>query len=153
MLFFSLKQSRREEPMSKIACYTIGRDTAASIPVQHETVSHIHAEVIPLPDGRVYVTDCASTNGTFLNEDGRWRRISQEFASAEARLRFGEVEVSVPTLLTRIAHLQGVGTARTHETGETGPSAAEQEEQLDVSHGVALDPETGEPVALARKSD
>ena len=130
--------------MSKVPCYTIGRDAAAAITIQHETVSRIHAEAIPLPDGRLYVTDCASTNGTFLNEAGRWRRISQEFADAGARLRFGEVEVSVSVLLTQIASLPG--------TGGTEPPA-EQEEKLDASHGVALDPETGEPVALPRKSD
>ena len=139
--------------MSKIACYAIGRDAVASIPVRHETVSRIHAEVIPLPDGRLYVTDCASTNGTFLNEDGRWRRISQEFADAGAWLRFGEVEMGVSTLLAQIASLPGAGSAEVPGPGGAGPPTAEQEEKLDVSDGVALDPETGEPVALARKSD
>ena len=133
--------------MSKVACYTIGRDAAAAITVQHQTVSRIHAEAIPLPDGRLYVTDCASTNGTFINEDGQWRRISQDFASAGARVRFGEVEVSVLHLLTAISRLQGSGGA-----GGIGAPAAKQEEKLDASHGVALDPNTGEPVALA-KSD
>ena len=139
--------------MSKVPCYAIGRDAAAAITIQHETVSRIHAEAIPLPDGRLYVTDCASTNGTFLNESGRWRRISQEFASAGAQLRFGEVEMNVSALLTRIASLPGAGSAGAHGTGGTGPPTAEQEEKLDVSDGVALDPETGEPVALPRKSD
>ena len=135
--------------MSKIPCYTLGRDAEAAITVPHGTVSRLHAEVIPLPDGRVYVTDCASTNGTFVHEDGRWRRISQEFAGAGARLRFGEVELSVPALLTQIARLQSAGTAGAHEPGGAEPSTAEQEEKLDVRHGVALDPETGEPVAVA----
>lgn len=139
--------------MSKVACYTLGRDAAAALTVPHTTVSRIHAEVIPLSDGRVYITDCASTNGTFVHEDGRWRKISQEFAGAEARLRFGEVEMSVPALLTRIARLPGVGMDGAHGPGEAEPSPAEQEEQLDVRHGVALDPETGEPVALAGSSE
>ncbi len=141
--------------MSKVACYPIGRDAAAPIVVPHKTVSRVHAEAIPLPDGRLYVTDCASTNGTFINEDGQWRRISQDFASPGARLRFGDVEVSVPDLLTQISRLQGSSTV-----GQTGTSSAEQEEQeepqeepLDVSGGVALDPETGEPVALASTAD
>ena len=138
--------------MSKVACYTIGRDAAAAITVPHVTVSRVHAEVIPLPDGRMYITDCVSTNGTFLNEDGRWRRISQEFVGAGVRLRFGEVEMSVPALLTQIAPLKGAGT-EAHGARGAEPPTAEPEEQLDVSGGVALDPETGEPVALARKSD
>ena len=134
--------------MSSIACYTLGRDTDAAITVQHTTVSRLHAEVIPLPDGRLYVTDCASRNGTFINEDGHWRKISQDFASATARLRFGEVETSVPHLLTIIARLQGSGSA-----GAAGSVVAEQEEKLDASQGVALNPETGEPIALAAPSD
>ncbi len=106
--------------MSKVACYPIGRDAAAPIVVPHKTVSRVHAEAIPLPDGRLYVTDCASTNGTFINEDGQWRRISQDFASPGARLRFGDVEVSVPDLLTQISRLQGSSTI-----GQTGTSSAE----------------------------
>ena len=134
--------------MSTVACYTIGRDTDAAITVQHTTVSRLHAEVIPLPDGRLYVTDCASRNGTFINEGGHWRKISQDFASAEAQLRFGEVETSVSHLLTTIARLQGSGGA-----GATGSVVAESEDKLDASQGVALNPETGEPIALAALSD
>lgn len=134
--------------MSSVACYTIGRDTDAAITVQHTTVSRLHAEVIPLPDGRLYVTDCASRNGTFINEGGHWRKISQDFAGAEARLRFGEVETSVPHLLALIARLQGSGGA-----GALEPVVAESEDKLDASRGVALNPETGEPVALAVLSD
>ena len=134
--------------MSSVACYTLGRDTSAAITVQHTTVSRLHAEVIPLPDGRLYITDCASRNGTFINEDGHWRKISQDFASDRAHLRFGEVETSVPHLLTIIARLQGSGGA-----GAAGPVVAESEDKLDASQGVALNPETGEPVALAAPSD
>ena len=133
--------------MSSVACYTIGR--AAAITVQHTTVSRLHAEVIPLPDGRLYVTDCASRNGTFINEDGHWRKISQDFAGATAQLRFGEVETSVLHLLAIIAQLQGSDNA-----GAAGTPVAEpEEEKLDASQGVALNPETGEPVALAAPSD
>lgn len=122
--------------------------STAAITVQHTTVSRLHAEVIPLPDGRLYVTDCASRNGTFINEDGHWRRISQDFASSEARIRFGEVETRVSHFLAIIARLQGSGCA-----GAAGSSVAEQEEKLDASQGVALNPETGEPVALADLPD
>ncbi len=133
---------------SSVACYTVGRDTAAAITVQHTTVSRLHAEVIPLPDGRIYVTDCASRNGTFINDGGHWRKISQDFAGVAARLRFGEVETSVPHLLALITGLQSSSSA-----GAAGQPVAESEDKLDASQGVALNPETGEPVALAAPSD
>ena len=139
--------------MSTVACSTVGRGEAAAITIQHETVSRLHAEVIPLSDGRVYVTDCASRNGTFVNEDGQWRQIRQDFAGPAARVRFGDVEMTVPHLLTEIARLQGPAGAGAHARAANGPVAgqpgARQAEKLDASQGVVRNPETGEPVALA----
>ena len=141
--------------MSKIACATVGRSATTAITIPHETVSRLHAEVIPLPDGRVYITDCASRNGTFICDsgaDGQWREINQDFADAGARVRFGEVEMTVPHLLTEIARIQGAGPGPAK-----GPpaeqAAARQAEKLDASHGVVRNPETGEPIALADKPD
>jgi len=139
--------------MSKIACVTVGRSATAAITIPHETVSRLHAEVIPLPDGRVYITDCASRNGTFICDAGageQWREVGQDFADAGARVRFGEVEMTVPHLLTEIARLQGTGAANGPPAGQPG---AHQAEKLDASHGVVRNPETGEPVALADKPD
>ena len=145
-----LSAFQREPPMSRVLCYTIGRDAAAAITVPHATVSRLHAEVIPLPDGRVYITDCASTNGTFIREDGHWHRISQDFADAGSRVRFGQVEMTVSRLLAEIVRLQGTGTANGPPTGQPG---VRQAEKLDASLGVVRNPETGEPVALADKPD
>ena len=131
--------------MSRIPCYTVGRDLAAAIVLQHETVSRVHAELIPVSDGRIYVTDCASTSGTFIHEGGQWHQLSQDFVSAGERLRFGEVEVSVQHLLTDISRLRVTGNE-----GGADSSNAEKENQLDASQGVVRDPDTGEPVALAK---
>ncbi len=139
--------------MSKIACVTVGRSADAAITIPHETVSRLHAEVIPLPDGRVYITDCASRNGTFIcndGADGPWREISQDFADGGARVRFGEVEMTVPHLLMETVRLQGTGAANGQPAGQPGDHQAEK---LDASHGVVRNPETGEPVALADKPD
>ncbi len=145
--------------MSKIPCSTVGRSEAASIRLQHETVSRMHAEVIPLTDGRVYITDCASRNGTFIyvdgtdGADGQWRQIRQDFAGAEARVRFGEVEMSVPHLLTEIARLQGSAGAGAANGPGVGQAAAPSAGKLDASQGVGRNPETGEPVALADQNN
>ena len=81
--------------MSKIPSYTIGRDPSASVVLPHDTVSRVHAELIPVSGGQVYVTDCASTGGTFIDEGGRWQKITQAFVDAGGRVRFGELEVGI----------------------------------------------------------
>ena len=136
--------------MSKIPTYTIGRDPTASVVLPHDTVSRVHAELIPVTGGQVYVTDCASTGGTFIDEGGRWQKITQAFVDAGGKVRFGKLEVGVEQLLADIARLSTAG-------GEGGPAAAagsaspptpEKIKPLDASQGVMRDPETGEPIAL-----
>ena len=134
--------------MSKIRCYTIGRDPTASVVVPHDTVSRVHAELIPISGGQVYVTDCTSTGGTFIDEGGRWQKITQAFVDAGSRVRFGELEVGVEQLLADIARLStgsGVGSGA---AGEASASTPEKSKSLDASQGVMRDPETGEPIAL-----
>lgn len=140
--------------MSTVPCATVGRGEQADVSLPHPSVSRRHAEVIPLPDGRVYVTDCATTNGTFVHDGGQWRRIAQDFAAADGRVRFGDVEMPVPLL--RAETTRAAGTDRGAEAAPAGPRPAgkgggrpaDREPGLDVRHGVVRNPETGEPVAL-----
>ena len=132
--------------MSRIRCYTVGRDPSASVVLPHDTVSRVHAELIPVASGQVYVTDCASTGGTFIDEGGRWQKITQAFVDAGGRLRFGEVEVGVERLLADISRLSaasGEGSA-----AAAAASAPEKSKPVDASQGVMRDPETGEPISL-----
>ena len=132
--------------MSRICCYTVGRDPSASVVLSHDTVSRVHAELIPVTGGQVYVTDCASTGGTFIDEGGRWQKITQAFVDAGGRLRFGEVEVGVERLLADISRLSaasGEGSAVAAVA-----SAPEKSKPVDASQGVMRDPETGEPISL-----
>lgn len=136
--------------MSKIPHYTIGRDPTASVVLPHDTVSRIHAELIPITGGQVYVTDCASTGGTFIDENGRWQKITQAFVDAGGKVRFGELEVGVEQLLADIARLPA-GSGEGSSAGPAGPAdpaAAKQEKPLDASQGVMRDPETGEIISL-----
>ena len=132
--------------MSKIRCYTIGRDPTASVVLPHDTVSRVHAELIPVAGGQVYVTDCASTGGTFIDEGGHWQKITQAFVNAGGKLRFGELEVGVEQLLADISRLSaasGEGSA-----AAAAASAPEKSKPVDASQGVMRDPETGEPISL-----
>ena len=132
--------------MSKIRYYTIGRDPTASVVLPHDTVSRVHAELIPVSGGQVYVTDCASTGGTFIDEGGRWQKITQAFVDAGGRLRFGEVAVRVERMLADISRLSagsGEGSA-----AAAAASVPEKSKPVDASQGVMRDPETGEPISL-----
>ena len=137
--------------MSKIRCYTVGRDPTASLVLSHDTISRVHAELIPVAGGQVYVTDCASTGGTFIDEGGRWQKITQAFVNAGGRVRFGELEVGVEQLLADIARLSaggGEGSAAASGDASASQSAPKKSKPLDASQGVMRDPETGEPIAL-----
>ncbi len=79
---------------------SIGRDHACDIPLGDESVSARHAELTFLETGKLLLTDCKSTNGTFVIEsDGSPRRIRQELVSATDRVRFGAVTLGVRELL------------------------------------------------------
>ena len=132
--------------MSRIHCYTVGRDPSASVVLPHDTVSRVHAELIPVSGGHVYVTDCASTGGTFIDEGGRWQKITQAFVNAGGKLRFGELEVGVEQLLADIARLSAAGGEGS--AAATDASAPEKSKPVDASQGVMRDPETGEPISL-----
>jgi serine/threonine-protein kinase len=48
-------------------CITIGRGAATSIAIADPSVSLMHCEIEPLPEGRWVTRDLGSTNGTYLN--------------------------------------------------------------------------------------
>ena len=135
--------------MSKIRYYTIGRDPTASVVLPHDTVSRVHAELIPVSGGQVYVTDCASTGGTFIDEGDHWQKITQAFVNAGGKVRFGKLEVGVDQLLADIARLSAAGgEGSAAASADASASAPEKSKPLDASQGVMRDPETGEPISL-----
>jgi len=68
----------------------IGRDPECEFQIEHSTISSLHCEIALSNDG-VYLRDCESTNGTFLNGDAvqdAWLQPGQDF-------RLGDVEFFV----------------------------------------------------------
>ncbi len=52
--------------------FTIGRERSCDIALAHDTVSRHHAELAFIDDGKLLLTDCNSTCGTFLVQgDGK----------------------------------------------------------------------------------
>jgi diguanylate cyclase (GGDEF)-like protein len=47
---------------------TLGRDATADITVSDQSISRKHAQITKEKDGKVYLTDLGSSNGTFIND-------------------------------------------------------------------------------------
>lgn len=73
------------------------------------SVSKLHAELVVTDDGRYYLTDRRSTNGTFLYRPGapgreeRWERIAQCYVNAHDEVMFGEYRIAVSDIVDRAA--------------------------------------------------
>jgi predicted component of type VI protein secretion system len=84
--------------------FTIGRDRRCDIPIADDSVSTRHAELTFLDDGKLLITDCKSTNGTWLIQgDGREQRTRQELVSPMDQVRFGNAVLSIKAILEALA--------------------------------------------------
>jgi pSer/pThr/pTyr-binding forkhead associated (FHA) protein len=68
----------------------VGRDPDCEHCIEHPTISSLHCELALTADG-VYVRDCDSTNGTFLDDEP----VMEAWLDSGQRLRFGDVELLV----------------------------------------------------------
>lgn len=72
---------------------TMGRSAEADIMVDDQSVSRFHATLSCDEDGRLYVSDCASANGTFVNGqpviDRHEFRLGDEVSLGSVKLRLG----------------------------------------------------------------
>ena len=79
--------------MSRLQAYLIGRHSDCDFRLDDRSVSRKHAEVVPLADGRFYLTDRNSTGGTFVLESGNWKKIRQAFIEPNQSVRLGHKEI------------------------------------------------------------
>ena len=97
--------------MSRVTTYLIGRDPRCDRRIDDPSVSRRHAEVIPAPAGRLYVTDRASSGGTFVRRGGEWTRIRQAWVEPADRIRFGGYEMGAAELAALCSGGAGAGGA------------------------------------------
>ena len=76
----------------------VGRDDDYEICISHETISTLHCELTLSGDG-VYVHDCNSTNGTFINGEP----VLETWLDPGQTLNLGEVELLVESTEVNIA--------------------------------------------------
>lgn len=83
----------------------VGRGEDCEIRLEDDTVSRRHAHIERLADGRLRVTDLGSSNGTWRQESGQWRRFEQAVIEAADDIRFGELRVDLQGLLAEFPPL------------------------------------------------
>jgi pSer/pThr/pTyr-binding forkhead associated (FHA) protein len=76
----------------------VGRDPDSELYLDHPTISSRHGELALTDDG-VFVRDCNSTNGTFINDEP----VKEAWLNAGQKLRFGDVELLVESTDARVA--------------------------------------------------
>ena len=133
--------------MSRVRTYVVGRERGCDVRLDDASVSRRHAEVVRVSGGRLFVTDCATTNGTFVLDDSAWRPIRQAHVAPADSLRFGDVEMSVDRLDELCRRDDKPPSGGADPRVDAADSAQREEDTLDPSHGLARDPETGELIA------
>ena len=76
----------------------VGRDPECEFCIDHPTVSSVHCEIALSNDG-VYIRDCDSTNGTFVNGE----RVMEKWIDAGNEVRLGDVELLVESTDANVA--------------------------------------------------
>jgi pSer/pThr/pTyr-binding forkhead associated (FHA) protein len=103
-----MKEARRK--------FTIGRERSCDIPLADDSVSGHHAELEFLQDGKVLLTDCQSTNGTFLlGPGGQSRPIHRSLVSPLDQVSFGAVTLGVGELIQALRLKAGIPAPATEE--------------------------------------
>ena len=135
------------DDVSRLKTYIVGRDGGCDVRLDDPSVSRRHAEVVRVEGGRLYVTDCATINGTYVLAGREWRAIRQAVVEPTDRLRFGELEMGVGRLdelcPAEDAHRAAGGPADYAGAGLPPPAAPGPIERPE------FDPETGELIEKA----
>lgn len=85
--------------MSHFTIYRIGRGSDVDIRIGDDSVSRLHAELLATKNGVYYLTDCASTNGSYVAQNGEWIPIRQDFISPTDEILLGQYQTTVPQLI------------------------------------------------------
>ena len=104
--------------------FTIGRkDTDIVLPDPNKDVSRLHAELTVTDDGRFYLADCGSSNGTSIRrtkpgQPAAWEEIKQEYVTEQDAVKFGSCETTVRQLLRMTAPAAAPVASAAHASAE-----------------------------------
>ncbi len=103
--------------------FRIGRARDCDIVLADDSVSRYHAELSYIDGGKLFLTDCHSSNGTALVSGGREIRVRQTLLSPTETVRFGDLVLSVKELLEAI-RLTFPAFSGTADPSGAGPGSA-----------------------------
>lgn len=126
--------------MSRIKTCLIGRHSCCDFRVVGRSVSRRHAEIVPLANGRFYLTDLNSTFGTFVLKDGTWQRVRQSFIEPDQNVRLGRREINAAEF--GVLYTSKNSWPNKDHTSEPQPPR----KSIPKNYGVRRNPETGEVV-------
>ena len=130
----------KEVRLSHFSLYRIGRGSDVDIQIDDASISRIHAEFIATQSGSYYLTDCESSNGSFVWRDSVWMPIKQDFIGPTEHIALGTYQTTATQLISMTAHGNRYNTGNLHSHEERKPLPAD-----DLPKGpVRRDPGTGE---------
>lgn len=130
----------KEVRLSHFILYRIGRGSDVDIQIDDASISRIHAEFIATQSGSYYLTDCESSNGSFVWWDSVWMPIKQDFIGPTEHIALGTYQTTATQLISMTAHGNRYNTGNLHSHEERKPLPAD-----DLPKGpVRRDPGTGE---------
>ena len=109
---------------SRFSVYRIGRGSGVDIQINDDSVSRVHAELIATQSGSYYLTDCASSGGSYVARNGEWKRIRQEFISPQDAILLGHYQTTAPALIAMAAQKErrlGGGKPTRQDSLPVGP--------------------------------
>ena len=90
--------------MSGYRSYTVGRSSKADIvlPGVDASVSGVHAELVVSTEGRYFLSDAGSSNGTYVRDGESWSPLRQAFIEAETEVRLGNQKLVGKDLIAKL---------------------------------------------------
>ncbi len=120
----------------------IGRSPSADVVIADASLAPHHAELVITDDGRLYLTDCATDTGTWIQSEGQstseWQPVRQGFVHPNQPLRLGDHQCTADDLVRR--------SRGAPAEGASGGGASDGAARRRVRGPVARDPATGEIV-------
>jgi pSer/pThr/pTyr-binding forkhead associated (FHA) protein len=82
--------------------FSIGRDRQCDVPIADDSVSRLHAELVFTESNQILLTDCRSSNGTFLIRNGKKEPVRQEVVSPADTIQLGSVVMPMADVLNAL---------------------------------------------------